>query len=83
MDYATYGDTTNKIAELVSKLNELKSCLTTDFLETSEGSFDALNSKIDDAIAAIEEVKGNISGDGFSMQTSEDYFNGGGIGVSI
>lgn len=83
MDYATYGDTTNKIAELVSKLNELKSCLTTDFLETSEGSFDALNSKIDDAIAAIEEVKGNISGDGFSMQTSENYFNGGGIGVSI
>lgn len=83
MDYATYGDTTNKIAELVSKLNELKSCLTTDFLETSEGSFDALNSKIDDAIAAIEEVKGNISGDGFSMQTSENYFNGGEIGVSI
>lgn len=83
MDYATYGDTTDRIAELVSLLNELKSCLTTDLLETSEGSFDDLNSKIDDAIAAIEEVKGNISGDGFSMQTSEDYFNGGGIGVSI
>lgn len=73
MNYDTFGGTTDKITEYINKLNELKSCLTTDLLESDAGNFDEINSKIDEIISKLEEI--DISSYAETMQNEDSHFS--------
>ena len=66
MDYVTYyencGETLSKITEYVEQLKALRNCLTTELLDTTVGNFDVINIRLDNAIAKLENIKNDISG---------------------